>query len=96
MGHTHVHRITPQPGPHGGFWEITTGSLIDWPCQTRAIEFLRHDNGAMEVVCTLQDHGAAQGSLAALHLGMARRFAGPAAEHMQGQAADGNVRLLRP
>ena len=96
VGHTHLHRITPQPGPNGGFWEITTGSLIDWPCQTRAIEFLRHDNGAMEVVCTLQDHGAAPESLAALHLGLAHRFAGSAASHMQGQPADGNVRLLRP
>jgi hypothetical protein len=96
VGHTHLHRITPQPGPQGGFWEITTGSLIDWPCQTRAIEFLRHDNGAMEVLCTLQDHGAEPDSLAALHLGLARRFAGSAANHMQGQPADGNVRLVRP
>ena len=96
VGHRHVHRITPQPGPLGGFWEITTGSLIDWPCQTRAIEFVRHGHGTLEIVCTLQDHGAAPGSLAALHLDMARRFAGSAAAHMQGEATDGNVRLIRP
>jgi hypothetical protein len=96
VGHRHLHRITPQPGPRGGFWEITTGSLIDWPCQTRAIEFVRHDNGAMEIISTLQDHSAAPDSLAALHLGMARRFAGAAAAHMQGQPGDGNVRLVRP
>lgn len=96
VGHRHLHRITPQPGPSGGFWEITTGSLIDWPCQTRSVEFARHDNGSMEIVCTLQDHEAAHDSLAGLHLTMARRFAGRACAHMQGQPTDGNVRLIRP
>jgi hypothetical protein len=33
------------------------------------------------------------GSLAALHLDLARRFAGDAAATMQGEATDGNVRL---
>ena len=96
VGHRHLHRITPQPGPSGGFWEITTGSLIDWPCQARTVEFFRHDNGSMEIVCTLQDHEAAPDSLAGLHLTMARRFAGRTATHMQGQPIDGNTRLIRP
>ena len=30
-GHRHIHRITPRPGAAGGFWEITTASIIDWP-----------------------------------------------------------------
>jgi metallophosphoesterase (TIGR03767 family) len=96
VGHRHLHRITPQPGPSGGFWEITTGSLIDWPCQARTVEFVRHGDASMEIVCTLQDHEAAPDSLAGLHLAMARRFAGRAAAYMQGQPIDGNVRLIRP
>jgi hypothetical protein len=97
VGHRHLHRVMPHPNPSGngaGFWEITTASLIDWPSQTRAVEFMRHDDGTLEIVCTLQDHHAPTGSLAALHLELARRFAGDSAAHMQGHAGDGNVRLI--
>jgi metallophosphoesterase (TIGR03767 family) len=99
VGHRHLHRVTAHPHPSGlgrGFWEITTASLIDWPSQTRAVEFLRHSDGQLEIVCTLLDHHAAPHSLASLHADLARRFAGRAAAHMQGEAGDGNVRLLLP
>ena len=95
VGHRHLHRIAPHPGPSGGFWEITTGAIIDWPSQARAVELLRHTDGQLEIVCTLQDHQAAPGSLAHLHLALARRFAGGLCGHLQGQPGDGNVRLLR-
>jgi metallophosphoesterase (TIGR03767 family) len=97
VGHRHLHRVASHPHPSGqggGFWEITTASLIDWPSQTRAVEILRHADGTLEIVCTLLDHQAPPGSLAALHLELAQRFAGDAAGHMQGEAGDGNVRLL--
>jgi len=55
-----------------------------------------HPNGLLEIVCTLLDHQAPPSSLAALHLDLAQRFAGAGAIRMQGQAADGDVRLLRP
>ena len=93
--HRHVHRIVSHPGPHGGFWEISTGSVINWPPQIRALEFVRHTGGQMEIVCTLLDHDAPPGSLAHLRHGLARRFAGDRCGRMQGQAGDGNVRLLR-
>ena len=96
VGHRHLHQITPHPGPSGGFWEITTASLIDWPCQTRAVEFLRHSNGSIEIVCSLLDHQAAPGTLAALHHQLARQFAGPMSAHLQGGPGDGHVRLMRP
>jgi len=96
VGHRHVHRVTAHPGPLGGFWEITTGSTIDWPCQTRAVEIVRHGQGEIEIICTLMDHEAAPDSLAGLHLNLTRRFAGDIALNMQGQVTDGNVRLLRP
>ena len=99
VGHRHVHRITAHPHPQRkgrGFWEITTASIIDWPSQTRAVEILRHSDGQLEIVCTLQDHHAEPDSLAALHADLARRFAGHQAPWMQGAAIDGNVRLVLP
>ncbi len=99
VGHRHLHRVTAHAHPSrqgGGFWEITTGSTIDWPVQTRAVEIMRHRDGQLEIVCTLQDHQAPAGSLAALHAELALRFAGDAAAQMQGEVGDGNVRLLVP
>ncbi len=99
VGHRHVHRVTPHPrrdGANSGFWEITTASIIDWPAQVRSVEILRQRDGNLEIVCTLLDHEAPDGSLAALHRDMSLRFAGERAQSMQGAAADGNVLLLRP
>ncbi len=93
VGHRHLHRITPHPGASGGFWEITTASMIDWPSQARAVELMRHDDGQLEIVCTLMDHDAAQGSLADLHHSLARLGAGDLTLNMQGRPEDGNVRL---
>lgn len=96
VGHRHLHRIAAHPGPSGGFWEITTASLIDWPSQMRAVELVRHAQGQLEIVCTLLDHDAPGDSLAHLHRALTFKFAGDLAPHMQGQASDGNVRLLFP
>jgi hypothetical protein len=99
VGHRHVHRVMAHPHPQGkgrGFWEITTASIIDWPSQTRAVELLRHSDGQLEIVCTLQDHHAEPDSLAALHADLAQRFAGHQPQWMQGEVGDGNVRLLLP
>ena len=95
VGHRHLHQIQPHPGHKGGFWEISTGSIIDWPSQARSAEFIRHADGQLEIVCTLIDHAAPPGSLAHLHRELARRFAGGQCSRMQGQTRDGNVRLLR-
>ena len=93
VGHRHLQQIVPRPGPNGGFWEISTGSLIDWPVQTRAVEFIHHPKSGMEIVCTLQDHGAPAGSLAALHHRLCRQFTGTLAQSMQGHPEDRDVRL---
>ena len=95
VGHRHQHEVLPHPGPNGGFWEISTGSIIDWPSQARSVEFIRHAGGALEIVCTLVDHDAPPGSLARLHHDLAWRYAGAQRARMQGQVLDGNVRLLR-
>jgi metallophosphoesterase (TIGR03767 family) len=96
VGHRHLHEIQPHPGPRGGFWEIATGSVIDWPSQTRAVEFLRHADGQTTIACTLQDHGAPADTPAGWHHALARRFAAAHAPAMEGRQQDRNVHLLCP
>lgn len=75
-GHRHIHRITPWPGRSGGFWEITTASIIDWPTEHRRIDVRRHPGGQVEIVTTVHSHDAAVGSLAWWHRELALRFSG--------------------
>lgn len=74
VGHRHVHQMEARPGAGGGFWEITTGSTIDWPCQVRAVEIERGAGGAVRLATTVIDHGAPPDSLAGAHLVAAQRF----------------------
>jgi metallophosphoesterase (TIGR03767 family) len=58
-GHTHHNLVTPRPDPvgrTGGFWEIATSALMDWPCQTRVVELLDNADGTLSLVCTMVDH----------------------------------------
>jgi metallophosphoesterase (TIGR03767 family) len=58
-GHTHVHAITTvTDGTGSGFWQVTTASHIDWPQQSRIVEFLATD-AALVIACTLIDSAAA-------------------------------------
>ena len=58
-GHTHVHAVTAiTDGTGAGFWQITTASHIDWPQQSRIVEFLATD-AALILACTVIDSAAA-------------------------------------
>lgn len=96
VGHRHLHAIQPHPGPAGGFWEISTGAVIDWPVQTRAVEFQRHADDAWAIHCTLRDHDAPADTPAGWHYHLARRFAGGHADRMQGAPGDGDAVLVCP
>lgn len=97
VGHRHINRIEARPGPAGGFWEITTCSVIDWPSQTRSIEVIRHPDGSLEIACTMIDHSGPADGLAALHRDLARRFTTTGvATRMAGRDGDGDVRLVVP
>lgn len=46
-GHTHRNLVVPHHAPtpgQWGFWEITTSSLMDWPCESRVIELMEVDD----------------------------------------------------
>ena len=57
-GHVHAHAsLWHERADGGGFWEITTASLIDWPQQARVIEIIRADGG-IAMRSTVLDHAA--------------------------------------
>jgi hypothetical protein len=58
-GHIHANAIRPRHDPRGsgaGFWEVTTCSLVDWPCQSRLVELFDAGEGLLAIACTMVDH----------------------------------------
>jgi metallophosphoesterase (TIGR03767 family) len=94
-GHIHANQITPRPDPIGGqgFWEVTTSSIVDWPCQSRLVELFNVSGGNLAIGCTMLDHDG--GELAGLHRELAANvpFRGFDTWH-QGDVEDRNVILL--
>ena len=65
-GHIHANRITPRTDASGrGLWEVTTSSLVDWPCQARLVELFDAGSGLLGIACTMVDHDGA--GLAGVH-----------------------------
>jgi len=60
-GHIHANVVRPRPNPRGkgGFWEVTTCSLVDWPCQARTVELFEAGDGLLAIACTMVDHDGA-------------------------------------
>ncbi len=58
-GHIHANAIRPRPDPRRNgraFWEVTTSSLVDWPCQARLVELFDAGDGLLAIACTMVDH----------------------------------------
>lgn len=103
-GHIHKNLVIPRPGRSGGFWEVSTSAMAEWPTQARLVELLvRGEN--LVIRCTMVDHGAPVGpgaqldlwDLASLHRELAAneptRVGGP---ESAGTPLDRNVDLLVP
>jgi metallophosphoesterase (TIGR03767 family) len=89
-------------GPGTGFWEVTTCSVVDWPCQTRLVEIVEAE-GEIRIVCTMLDHAARsrrspdEPGLAWLHRELAANMPFLGADSgRDGTAADRNVVLRMP
>ena len=67
-GHVHANRVKARPdstGRGGGLWEVTTASLVDWPCQGRIVEIVDPGDDMLAIACTMVDHHGSE--LGALH-----------------------------
>jgi 3',5'-cyclic AMP phosphodiesterase CpdA len=59
-GHSHDNRVIPYPDPDGdgGFWNIRTAAIADWPKQNRLIEVFDNRDGNLSIFGTVIDHAA--------------------------------------
>jgi metallophosphoesterase (TIGR03767 family) len=110
-GHTHTNAVRPRPSPYpdrpgGGFWEVTTCAVMDWPGQARLVELLDTRDGMLRLACTMLDHDSpvvprrnprTGPHLAGLHRELAANvpFAGLGSP-LSGSRADRNVVLSLP
>jgi uncharacterized repeat protein (TIGR01451 family) len=58
-GHTHEHRLTPFiRGDGTTWWEINTSAVIDFPNQSRLVEFMDNRDGTLSIFNTVVDHAS--------------------------------------
>lgn len=64
-GHTHHNKVASYKRKgkqgrnfRGGFWEINTSSHVDWPQQSRTIEFMDNMDDSLSIFGTILDSAA--------------------------------------
>ena len=111
-GHTHEHKLLPfkRADGSGGFWELNTSSIVDWPVQGRVIELVDNNDDTLSILSTVFDHngpitaepagtnalGLDEGQLAAIGRTLAYNDPGAGPGVADGQAGDRNVELVLP
>jgi hypothetical protein len=94
-GHTHRNRIGARATRAGGYWLISTASLIDFPQQARALQLLATDGGGVAIRTWMLDHHAT-GDLGAIARGLSYLDAqGGRPAGFAGTRLDRNVTLHR-
>ena len=105
-GHTHVNRVTARPRTDGGgFWEVSSSSVAEWPVQLRSVELIVVDGTGVRIRNTMIDSdvpisprgGTGLAELASLHREAAANdpnSVGGLEAH--GLSTDRNVDLLVP
>jgi 3',5'-cyclic AMP phosphodiesterase CpdA len=91
-GHTHANRITAHRSQAGGYWEIRTASLADYPQQVRALSIRSTAGGGAVIATWMLD--TAPGRLPDIARELAYLDAqGGRPDGAAGRALDRNVRL---
>ena len=91
----HTHRNLIDRGPAGGYWLISTASLIDYPQQARALRVLRTQGGGVAIQTWMLDH-AFPGDLGTISRELAYLDAqGGRPKGFAGGRLDRNVTLYR-
>jgi hypothetical protein len=94
-GHTHRNRIAARPSPSGGYWQIETASLIDYPQQARALRVVTTSGGGVAIETWMLDH-VQHGSLGEISRELAYLDAqGGRPQGFHGRRLDRNVILYR-
>jgi hypothetical protein len=94
-GHTHRNRIIPRETAAGGYWLISTCSLIDFPQQCRALRLYATASGGVAIRTWMLDH-VGNGALGTISRELSYLDAhGGRAPHLTGTRWDRNVTLFR-
>jgi hypothetical protein len=94
-GHIHRNRIVARPTPAGGYWLISTASLIDYPQQARALRVLATGGGGVAIQTWMLDH-VFPGQLGTISRQLAYLDAqGGRPQGFRGDRGDRNVTLYR-
>jgi 3',5'-cyclic AMP phosphodiesterase CpdA len=94
-GHIHRNRIEPRATGVGGYWLISTASLIDYPQQARALQVVSTEHGGVAIRTWMLDH-AYPGDLGTISRQLAYLDAqGGRPQGFAGAKTDRNVILFR-
>ncbi|MCW2983131.1 MAG: hypothetical protein JWR63_701 [Conexibacter sp.] len=99
-GHTHRNAIVPRHARAGGYWLITTASIVDWPQQWRSLRLVETRGGAVALETWMVDHRGRPNDEHSL-AGIARDLSfldpqGGRPAHAAGPPSARNVRLHLP